>query len=62
MSAVLKRKKTVITRALFWKIPHDSGIEDIHLKLGRYKLTVDLDEVLETEQPKSELTLDHEEF
>jgi antiviral defense system Shedu protein SduA len=62
LSTVLKRKKTVSTRAVLWKIPHDSGIEDVHLKIGRYKLTVDLDEVLETDQPKSELTLDHEEF
>lgn len=62
LATVLKRKKTVITRALFWKIPHDSGIEDIRLKIGRYKLTDDLDEVPETSQPKSELTLDHEEF
>lgn len=62
LATVLKRKKTVITRALFWKIPHDSGIEDIRLKIGRYKLTDDLEEVPETSQPKSELTLDHEEF
>ncbi len=61
-SVELKRKKTVTTRALFWKIPHDSGAEDIHLKIGRYRLTEELDEVLETIQPKSELTLDHEEF
>ena len=61
-SAVLKRKKTVITRALFWKIPHDSGIEDIHLKIGRYRITDVLEDELETSDPKSELTLDHEEF
>src|SRR5260221_12542544 len=61
-SVELKRKRTVTTRALFWRIPHDSGAEDIHLKIGRYRLTVDLDEVVETSQPKSELTLDHEEF
>ncbi len=61
-SAELKRKKTVTTRALFWKIPHDSGVEDIHLKIGRYRITEALEEVLETNQPKSELTLDHEEF
>lgn len=61
-SVELKRKKTVTTRALFWKIPHDSGAEDIHLKIGRYRRTDDLEDVLETNQPKSELTLDHEEF
>ena len=62
LSTTLKRKKTVSTRAVLWKIPHDSGIEDVHLKIGRYKITVDLEEVLETSQPKSELTLDQEEF
>jgi hypothetical protein len=62
LSTVLKRKRTVTTRAVLWKIPHDSGIEDIHLKIGRYKLTVDVEEVLETSQPKSELTLDQEEI
>jgi hypothetical protein len=61
-SVVLKRKKTVFSRANFWKIPHDSGVEDIHLKIGRYKITEELDEILEANQPKSELTLDHEEF
>jgi Domain of unknown function (DUF4263) len=59
---VLRRKKTVFSRAHFWKVPHDSGAEDIHLKIGRYKLTEDLEDVLESGQPKSELTLDHEEF
>lgn len=34
---ILRNKKTVITRAIFWKIPHNSGVEDIRLKLGRYK-------------------------
>jgi hypothetical protein len=62
LSTVLKRKKTVSTRAVLWKIPHDSDVEDIRLKIGRYKLTVDFDEVLESDQPKSELTLDYEEF
>jgi len=61
-SGILKTKKTVVTRAHFWKIPHDSGREEIHLKIGRYKLTKDFDEVAEIAQPKSELTLDHEEF
>lgn len=61
-TGVLKRKKTVVTKAHFWRIPHDSGAEDIHLKIGRYRLTEELDEVVETRAPKSELTLDHEEF
>lgn len=64
LSRVLLRKKTVITRAVFWKIPHDSGAEDIRLKLGRYKLSADfdLDDELDSLEPKSELTLDQEEF
>lgn len=64
LSKVLLRKKTVVTRAVFWKIPHDSGAEDIRLKLGRYKVPADfdLDEEPESQEPKSELTLDHEEF
>jgi hypothetical protein len=64
LSKVLLRKKTVVTRAVFWKIPHDSGTEDIRLKLGRYKVPpdFDLDEEPESQEPKSELTLDQEEF
>lgn len=64
LAKVLLSKKTVITRSVFWKIPHDSGKEDIHLKIGRYKKPADFhdDEVPETLEPKSELTLDHEEF
>ena len=61
---VLRNKPTVITRAVFWSIPHNSGKEDISLKIGRYKkpLEVPADEVPESLQPKSELTLDDEEF
>lgn len=64
LAKVLLRKKTVVTRAIFWKIPHDSGVEDIRLKLGRYKVPADfdLDEEPESQEPKSELTLDQEEF
>lgn len=60
---VLRDKKTVVTRAFFWKIPHDSGKEDIHLKVGRYKkpTTGFGKELPEVADPKSELTLDHEE-
>jgi len=63
--AVLKDKSTVITRAHFWKIHHDSKKEDINLKLGRYKKIKQgaiEKEIPEIEDPKSELTLDHEEF
>lgn len=64
LAKVLLNKKTVVTRAVFWKIPHDSGVEDIRLKLGRYKRpeNLDLEVELEALQPKSELTLDQEEF
>lgn len=61
---VLCNKPTVITRAVLWSIPHNSGKEDIRLKIGRYKkpLEVPAAEVPESLQPKSELTLDDEEF
>lgn len=61
---VLREKKTVITRAIFWKIPHHSGAEDIRLKLGRYKKLNKLfnNEIPENLEPKSELTLDQQEF
>lgn len=61
---VLRNKPTVTTRAFLWSIPHDSGKEDISLKIGRYKKTLDVPtgEVPESMQPKSELTLDDEEF
>jgi hypothetical protein len=61
---VLRNKPTVTTRAFLWSIPHDSGKEDISLKIGRYKKTLDVraGEVPESMQPKSELTLDDEEF
>lgn len=63
-SLVLRNKKTVITRAVFWKIPHKSDVEDVRLKLGRYRKPEDIfdDEAPEFDQPKSELTLDQEEF
>ena len=61
---VLRNKPTVITRAVLWSIPHNSGKEDIRLKIGRFKkpLEVPAAEVPESLQPKSELTLDDEEF
>src|SRR6266487_2713843 len=61
---VLRERPNVITRAILWNIPHDSNKEDISLKIGRYKkprLVIGLEKP-ESEQPKSELTLDHEEF
>ena len=66
LTRVLKDKPTVITRAHFWGIHRSSGISDVALKLGRYRkvrppIGLRYDTV-ETEQPKSELTLDVEEF
>jgi hypothetical protein len=63
---VLRDRPTVITKAFFWKILRSSGVPDIELKLGRYKkirgpLRIAF-EMVETNEPKSELTLDNEEF
>jgi len=64
LTKVLLSKPTVTTRAVFWKIPHNTEREDICLKLGRYKKSgfFGENEEPESQQPKSELTLDHEEF
>jgi hypothetical protein len=64
LAKVLRNKPTVITHAVFWSIPHDSGKEDIGLKLGRYKKSKEIldDEVPESLFPKSELTLDDDKF
>ncbi|GFO63964.1 Shedu anti-phage system protein SduA domain-containing protein [Geomonas paludis] len=64
LGKILKKKPTVVTRAVFWKIPHNTEKEDIHLKLGRYKKPKDFhgEEEPESLHPKSELTLDQEEF
>jgi len=61
---VLKNKKTVVTRAFFWKIPHESGRVDVRLKVGRYrKPDHPFDpEAVEDLNPKSEITFDEEEF
>ena len=64
---ILLEKPTVITRAAFWKISHNSAQEDVCLKLGRYKkprniISILDEEELETFEPKSELTLTNEEF
>lgn len=61
---VLKQKATVITRAGFWKVPHNTRPDEVHLKLGRYKKPKGIfePETVELNDPKSELTLDGEEF
>ena len=58
---VLRDKKTVVSRAALWRIPHHSNREDICLKIGRYRKEP-FEETLESQTPKSELTLDDEEF
>ena len=56
-------KKTVVTRACLWSIPHDSGREDISLKIGRYKKPkFGRPDILDVEEPRSELTLNDAEF
>lgn len=59
----LKENSKTITRVAFWKIPHkNSGQEDICLKIGRYIKKGSYSKDLENINPKSELTLDNEEF
>lgn len=60
----LRNKPRVITRAGFWRIPHNTKEDDVSLKLGRYNKPKDWgeSETLENLSPKSELTLDSEEF
>ncbi|MGV3569895.1 MAG: Shedu anti-phage system protein SduA domain-containing protein [Ramlibacter sp.] len=57
-------KKRVATRAGFFKIPHNTSRDDVRLKLGRYKIDPNSFRNDEPEclDPKSELTLDQEEF
>jgi hypothetical protein len=61
LAKVLKDKKSV---ANFWKIPHNTRDDEVHLKIGRYKKNeaTFIADVLESIDPKSELTLDDEEF
>lgn len=59
----LKDKARTVTRAFFWKIPHHTQKEeDVCLKLGRYTKTPGQPETAECGAPKSELTLDNDEF
>ncbi len=58
----LKEGKQVVTKIMFWKIPHNSPVEDICLKLGRYNRNNFLLESVESISPRSELTLDNGEF
>jgi hypothetical protein len=58
--AELKRRKTVSTQAVFWKIEHDHGPE-LALRVGRYK-RVGTEEIPAQTDPRSALTLDHDEL
>ena len=63
LSGILKEKTQTITRVVFWKILHNNTLqEDICLKIGRYKKLSGGFESVESTNPKSELTLDNEEF
>lgn len=62
LSKVLLAKQRVVTKAIFWRIPHASGPDEVNLKIGRYQRANSRDEVLETEKPKSEFTLVDSEF
>lgn len=61
---VLRDRPQVVTRAAFWKIPHNSREDEISLKIGRYKKLKDISDQEKPDSltPKSELTLDNEEF
>lgn len=62
--ATLRDKPRVITKAAFWKIPHNTKEDEVALKIGRYNKPKDWDDEISPEvlQPKSELTLDTEEL
>lgn len=62
LRTVLRQKRSVVTVAVLWRIPHHTANEEVHLKLGRYARTGFNEETLEVTNPKSELTLDDEEF
>lgn len=61
---LIRIRPRVLTRAIFWKVPHNNSDDEIHLKIGRYNRPKDWSETetLELDSPKSELTLDGEEF
>jgi hypothetical protein len=66
LTGLLKDRPTVVTKIIFWGIHRSSGSTDVAMKLGRYRklrgpIGPDF-EIVETQQPKSELTLDRGEF
>lgn len=63
IGTLLRQRKSVVTRAFFWRVPHSqSNREDIRRKIGRYTRLGFNQESLQATNPKSELTLDDEEF
>lgn len=62
LNGLLKNKTRVVTKVFLWRIPHDSDVNDIRLKVGRYNKDEFGFEELENDNPRSELTLDKEEF
>ncbi len=61
LATILKRKAKTITKAILWRIPHNTLQDDVRLKIGRYNRIFNI-ETPETSKPKSALTLDNEEF
>lgn len=62
LATVLREKQSVISRAVFWRVPHNSGADTLCLKIGRYKRDGFAPETLLVGEPKSELTLDDNEL
>ncbi len=60
----LRRTQRTVTRTILWKIPHKTKPEqeDVQLKIGRYNRKDSGAEVLASDNPRSVLTLDNEEF
>lgn len=62
ISAILQQTQQRVTRAVYWRVPHNTKPPELHLKIGRYlRRTFDLD-TLESNDPKSELTLNANEL
>jgi hypothetical protein len=62
LATILVEKKSVVTRAVFWRVPHDTSEQEVHLKIGRYDKSSFDAKTLACRDPKSELTLDDVEF
>jgi hypothetical protein len=54
IGTVLRDRKSVVTRAVFWRVPHrQTNKEDIGLKIGRYKRLNFNRETLQATDPKA---------